>query len=849
MKQVLINFAKSHLLVILSFIAVTFIYFSPLLEGKVLNQYDLHNVTGMAQELKEYHDKTGEYAQWTNSMFSGMPAFHVGQTGGKRTVFSYLAGIFRFGAGFSSPFTNLILYLLGFYVLMLSFGLSPWLSAIGAVAFALSSYNIQIISVGHINKAYAIAFMAPVIAGILLTYRGRYLIGGLVFLLGLGMELFSNHLQITYYLLILVIIIVITKLIFAIREKALKNFLTASAILAGTALLAVLPNVSSLWVNYEISKQTMRGKPELTADKENQTSGLEKDYALAWSYGKAETFSLMIPNIKGGGTGRLGDDKSALQKADARFRDVLKDQNHYWGDKTVTAGPFYAGATIVFLFVFGLFIINGSMRWWIIISTLLSIMLAWGSHFQDLSYFFLDHVPLYNKFRTVEMILIIAAFNIPLLAFLAVRKIIDEPEIIIKNKKNILIAYGLTGGLSLVFYLLPGMFTFFSEREMSYFNGQLASATPDYAAQFRTFIDALEHVRKYIFRYDAIRSFFFISAAFVLVWFYANKKLKLTWFIAGLGFLILADMWMVDRRYLNKDNFMTERQNQNYFAKSPADDFILRDPDPNYRVVNLTVSPWQDAATSYYHKSIGGYHGAKLRRYQDLIEHYLSPSLDQIITTLRSQPTNAQLDTVLSRQQVLNMLNTKYIIYNPSAPPIHNIFAMGNGWVTGKILMVNNADEEIMALGTTDLTKVAIVDKRFSKLLPEELNHGSDSGTVRLTEYTPGYLAYEVDLNKKSLVVFSEVFYEEGWKAFIDGEPASHLRADYILRALPVDAGKHKVEFRFEFMPFKAGEKISFAGSILVMIVLLAGFAYQVYLSIYRKPAMTSGSEVAQIRL
>ena len=564
MKQVLIDFAKTHLLVILVFVVFTLLYFSPLLEGKVLNQYDLHNATGMAQELKEYHARTGEYAQWTNSMFSGMPAFHVGPTGARQTVFSYVARSLRFGAGYSSPFTIYILYLLGFYVLLLSFRISPWLSGIGAAAFALSTYNILIISVGHINKAYAIAFMAPVVAGLLLTYRGKYLIGGLLFLLGLGMELFSNHLQITYYLLILVIIIVLTKLIYALKEKTIKNFILASAILAGAAVLAVLPNVSTLWINYEISKQTMRGNPELTANKENQTSGLDKDYALDWSYGKAETFSLMIPNIKGGGTARLGENKNALQKGDQRFRDALKDQNHYWGDKTVTAGPVYAGAIIVFFFVFGLFIIKGSMRWWILTSTILSVMLAWGRHFPGLSYFFLDHVPLYNKFRTVEMTLVIAAFNIPLLAFLAVRKIIEEPEMIGKNRKNLLIAYGLTGGLALVFCLLPGMFSFFSQRELTYFNGQMASVAPDYAAQFRTFIDTLENVRKYIFRIDAIRSFFFISVAFVLVWFYANKKLKLTWFLAGLGLFILADMWMVDRRYLNKDNFMTKKQNQNY---------------------------------------------------------------------------------------------------------------------------------------------------------------------------------------------------------------------------------------------------------------------------------------------
>jgi hypothetical protein len=839
MKQVLVDFAKSHLLVILVFIVITLAYFSPLLEGKVLNQYDLHNATGMAQELTRYHEQTGEYAQWTNSMFSGMPAFHVGPTGARRTIFSYIAGVLRFGASFSSPFTNFMLYLLGFYILLLSFRLSPWLSGIGAAAFALSTYNILIISVGHINKAYAIAFMAPVIAGMLLTYRGKYLTGGLLFLLGLGLEIYSNHLQITYYLLILVLIVIITLLVFAFREKSLKNFIIASTILAVTAIFAVLPNVSNLWINYEISKQTMRGKPALSQDQDNQTSGLDKDYALDWSYGKAETFSIMIPDIKGGGTGRLGDNKNAMRKADQRFRDALKDQNRYWGDKTVTAGPVYAGAIIVFFFVAGLFIIKGSIRWWIIISTLLSIMLAWGRHFPGLSYFFLDHVPLYHKFRTVEMTLVIAAFNIPLMAFLAIRKIIEEPDIITKEKKRIFIAYGLTGGLSLVFYLLPGMFTFFSERELSYFNGQIANAGPDYAEQFRAFMDSLEDIRKYIFRFDAIRSFFFISAAFLLVWFYVTKKLKLSWLLAGLGFFILIDLWLVDRRYLNNDNFMTERQNQNFFAKTPADEYILNDPDPHFRVANLTVSPWQDATTSYYHKSIGGYHGAKLRRYQDLIEYYLSGSLEEIIQTLRTQSTNARIDTVLSRQQVLNMLNTKYIIYNPSYPPILNPYAMGNAWITGKIQTVNNPDEEILTLASTDLRHNAVVDIQFAGLLPDELNDGQTSGNVHLTEYRPDYLSYESELDRKSLVVFSEIYYEGGWKAYVDGAPVEHLRANYILRALPVNAGKHKIEFRFEFMPFETGEKISYAGSVLVLIILLAGFAYQIYLSLFKKSGVT----------
>ncbi len=836
MRKVLLDFAKSHLVVVLVFIGISLAYFSPLLEGKVLQQSDMTQVQGMSRELTEFHEETGEYSQWTNSMFSGMPAFHVGTTGAKRTIYTYLAEIMRFGSSFISPFGVFMLLLLGFYILLLSMRLNHWLSAIGAFAFAFSSYNMIIVEVGHINKAYAIAFMAPVIAGILLTYRGKHLIGGLVFILGLGLELYSNHLQITYYLLIISLVIVVTKLVYSLKEKELRKFLTATGILIVAAIIAVLPNISSLWVNYEISKQSMRGNPELTMDQENQTSGLDKDYALGWSYGRAEAFSLMIPYVKGGKTSRLGENKNAIEKVDPQYREAVGNQNHYWGAKATTSGDNYSGAIVVFFFVFGLLVFKGSLRWWILITTSLSILLSWGNNLPGLSYFFLDHVPLYNKFRTVEMTLVIACFNIPLLAFLAIDRIQREPDIITKNKKKLLIAFGLTGGLSLVFYLIPDLFSFFTEQEKQIFNQQLAGAEPGYAAQFRAFTDELETARKYIFRYDAIRSFFFIAAAFLLTWFYANKKLKLAYFIAGLGFFILIDMWMVDKRYLNNDNFLTKRQKQNIISRTPADDFILQDPDMHYRVVNLTKSPWNDATTSYYHKSIGGYHGAKLRRYQDLIEFYISPGLQSIIGTLNTQPSIAQLDSVLARQQVLNMINTKYIIYNPSAQPITNLRAMGHAWIVNDVKIVNNADEEITALSANNLGDVAIVDKRFTELIPDDLPHNEPKGTVKLTEYRPNYLSYQAELDQKSLVLFSDVYYEGGWNAFIDGKPVPHFRANYILRALPVEAGDHMIEFRFEFKPFELGEKISMAGSILVLITLLAGSGYQFYLSVYKKP-------------
>jgi len=840
MKEVLIdslkNFSKTHLIILLGFLALALAYMSPVLDGKVLSQHDMTQFEGVRQELENFEEETGESSQWTNSQFSGMPAFHVGPTGAKTTVFREIAKVLRFGAGSTNPIAILFTYLVCFYILLLTLRLSPWLSAIGAIAFALSSYNLIILQPGHINKAYTIAFMAPVVAGILLSYRGKYLAGGLIFLLGLGIEIYYNHLQITYYLLILSLIIILSKGVFAIIEKQLKRFLTASAVLVVAAMLALLPNFSSLWTNYEIAKQSIRGKPELTLDKENQTTGLDSDYALSWSYGKVETFSLMIPYMTGGKTAAMGENEKAMEKVSPQFRETVAGQNQYWGAKASTAGDNYSGAIVVFFFVLGLLLIKGPMRWWIIISSLLSILLAWGSNFPGLSHFFLDHVPFYNKFRTVEMTLVIVCFNIPLLAFLAIDRIIKEPELIQNKKREFLIAFGLTGGLSLLFFLVPGLFNFFTEREQLIFNQQLQGADVQYASQFRLFMDDLEKARIYLFRHDAIRSFVLIAIAFVLTWYFAAKKLKLAWFLAGLALLITVDLWLIDHRYLNKDNFVSKRQHDNTLATSQADDFILQDPDIHFRVANLTVSPWQDGTTSYHHKSIGGYHGIKMRRYQDLIDIYLSQGLQNIIGVLNAQPTQLQVDSVLAEQQVLNMLNTKYFILNPSSQPLRNRHAMGHGWLVNDIRLVENADEEYLALGSTDLTRVAVVDRRFEELLPENLRNNSASGSVELTDYRPNQMTYRVSLDQQALVVFSDIYYERGWQASIDGEPAPLLRADYILRALPVDAGEHTVEFSFVFEPFEKGEKISLLGSWLVLLLILGGAGFYFYPKVAGKP-------------
>ncbi|RLD54546.1 MAG: hypothetical protein DRI97_11310, partial [Bacteroidetes bacterium] len=583
-------------------------------------------------------------------------------------------------------------------------------------------------------------------------------------------------------------------------------------------------------------KQSIRGKPELTANPENQTSGLDRDYALSYSYGKAETFSLMIPFMTGGRTGALGGNEKAMEKVSPQLKETVAGSNQYWGAKASTAGDNYSGAIVVFFFVLGLLLIKGPMRWWIIISSLLSIMLAWGSNFPALSHFFLDHVPFYNKFRTVEMTLVIVCFNIPILAFLAIDRILKEPDLILENRKQFLMAFGLTGGLSLIFFLIPGLFNFFTEREELMFNQQLQEANVQYATQFRQFMDELEAARIYIFRHDAIRSFILISLAFVLTWYFASKKLKTAWFLAGLALLVTLDLGLIDQRYLNKDNFVSKRQQESTMAMTTADELILQDPDIHYRVANLTVNPWADGTTSYHHKSIGGYHGIKMRRYQDLINIYLSQGFQNIIGVLNAQPSSVQLDSVLAEQQVLNMINTKYFILNPSSQPLRNSHAMGHGWLVNDIKLVENADEEYLALANTDLSRVAIVDKRFEALVPENLRHEEAFGTVELTEYRPNHMRYEVSLDQSSLVVFSDIYYEGGWKASIDGEPVPHLRANYILRALPVDAGTHIVEFEFIFEPFEKGEKISLAGSWLVLLLLLGGAGFYAYSRVTGNP-------------
>ncbi len=826
-----------YIVAIIVFLTITFVYFSPLFEGKRLQQHDIAMFKGMSKEITDFREKTGEEPLWTNSMFGGMPAWQISV----HYAGNLMKGIDKaLQLWLPSPAGLVFLYFLGFFVLMLVLGVDVWVSIIGAVAFALSSYFFIILGAGHNSKAHAIGYMAPVLAGIIWAYRGKYLKGGALFALALALEINAGHLQITYYLLILILVYGVYILIENIRNKTMSNFWKATGILLIAALLAIGTDTTRLWGTWEYGKYTMRGKPELTKEKEVKSGGLDKDYITAWSYGIGETWSLLIPDVKGGASGYLSTNEKAMSKVPREYRKIIGQQNAYWGDQPGTSGPVYVGAIIVFLFVLGLFILEDRLKWAMLAATVLAIMLSWGKNFMWFTDFFIDYIPGYNKFRAVSMILVIVELTIPLIAILALDKILRNPGILIKKQKEFYVAFGLTGGIALIFWLMPGtFFSFFSQFEIQQFNMLKRSNDP---AQIAAFTDALKTARIAVFKADAIRSFLFILAAAALLYFFAKGKVKKSWMIAGIAVLVLVDLYPVDRRYLNNDNYVRARKMEQPFEKTVADEYIFKDKSPDFRVLDITKNVFNDASTSYFHQSIGGYHGAKLQRYQDLIDEYLHSEIEAVKNAFRKQPSPDAVDNVLSKQQVINMLNTKYIIYSPAAQPVLNRFAFGNAWFVNDYKIVNNADEEIAALGKTDLKAVAVVDKRFKNQIEGKKFPIDASATIKLKSYAPNHLVYEFSSKTNQLVVFSEIYYDKGWNAYIDGKKSPYFRADYVLRAMEIPAGKHTVEFKFEPKVWSIGEKISLVSSILLLLAV----ALAVYLEVKNKG--TAGKTAGEIK-
>lgn len=829
---------------VIAFIVLSYIYFSQILEGMELPQMDNTHAAGMAKELVDYEkEHPGEVPLWTNSMFGGMPAYQI-KTDTSHSIFYHLNHIVQNNLPYSTV-AIVFLYMLGFYILLISLKVDKWLSMAGAIGFAFASYNIIIIIAGHITKAYAIGMMAPVIAGVILLYRKQYIGGGLLTLIALGSEIAMNHVQITYYLGMMVLVYVIAKLIEAIREKQIPHFVKASVILGIAAFLAVAPNSTNLLTTYEYGKESIRGETELKNETVKKSSGLDKDYALSWSYGKKETLNLMIPNAVGGESGMIGNVGGALDDVKQEYQQAVAQQNQYWGEMPFTSGPVYIGAIICFLFILGLFYIDGTIKWWLLAATVLSIFLAWGKNMEWFTDIFFYYFPLYNKFRTVSMILVIAGLAMPLLAMLTLKKIFEKPEILKERAKEFYIALGITGGLSLVFYLIPGaLLNFLSSQEAQGISQQMATITDQsQIRQFNEFVAAIETARISIFKADAIRSFAFVALAALVLWLYCKKILQKPVFIAAFVVLFFTDMWPIAKRYLNADDFVPKRTAQNQFIPSKADEFIFKyketDPnaDLNFRVFNISRNPFTEVNTSYFHHSIGGYHGAKLRRYQDVIDSILVVDFQRLRSVISAGDSTNTIYKVLANAGVLNMLNTKYIIYDPGSMPVVNFNALGNVWFVDDYKIVDNPNEELAAIKDDfNPASTAIIDKRFEKQLSTLKTEKTDSlpSLIKLMDYKPHHLTYQVNTRKPELAVFSEIYYDKGWNAYLNGKKVDYMRADYILRAMVIPEGKFSLEFKFEPSSYKIGQVVSTTSSIIIVLLVL-GFAVKYILDEMKK--------------
>lgn len=816
------NFLKKnipHIVAVVIFLLVSYAYHAPLLEGKRLSQHDLMTYQGMSKEIKDFREKTGEETLWTNSMFGGMPSYLIGVQW-KGNIFKTISNLVQIGP---RPGSYTFITMLFMYIALIMFGVNPWLAIVGAFAYGLSSYNIIIQAAGHNSKAVALAYLPAVIASIYYTLHKRMWTGLAVFGLSMALEIVAGHPQITYYGFMMILIYGVFEIVNAVKQKYIKKLLPRFGALFVVAVIAVGTHFANLYATYEYGKYSIRGKTELSTEKENRTSGLDRDYATQWSYGKMETFNLLIPNLYGGASGSDIGKKSALYKELKKMgvpnaKQFVKNAPTYWGPQPMTSGPVYIGAIIVFLFVLGLFLVKGQIKWWLLTATVLSILLAWGHNLMWFTDLFFDYFPGYNKFRTVSMILVIAQIAMPLLGILAIDKIIKNEISKDDFMKSLKYSTAITGGILLFFILFGKSFLEFSSPSDVQVFGQNTAL-----------IQALQNDRASMMISDSIRSLVFILLSAAGIWAFYYKKIKTNVFVTVLAILVLVDLWSVDKRYLNSDNYTSKKKIEQPYTPTKADQFILQDKDPDYRVLNLAVSTFNDASTSYFHKSIGGYHGAKMRRYQELIDHEIIKEMQKIISTLQSQPSMQSINNTLQQLQALNMLNTRYIIYNPDAAPLQNPFALGNAWFVDEVKVVNNADEEIAAVQNFNPAKTAIVDKRFEK---ELFKFKKDpAATIELVKYEPNHLIYKTKANSDQLAVFSEIYYEKGWNAYIDGKKVPHFRANYVLRAMKIPAGEHTVEFKFEPSIWTIGTTISWISSI----ILLLGLAFAVYLEVKKK--------------
>ena len=805
-------------LAVLLFAVLAFTYFFPAdIEGRILYRHDASAGRGAGQEGIEYLQKTGERSRWTNALFGGMPTYQMAPSYGSTNLLTKAVDAYHLWLPENVWFV--FAYLLGFYILLRAFDFRQVLAALGSIIWAFSTYFLIIIAAGHIWKVWALAYLPPMIAGLVLAYKGRYLWGLLLTAIFTAFEINANHVQMTYYYLFIILFLVIAWLVEAIQQKQLVRFVKATAVCIAGAAIGVCINLSNLYHTWQYSQESMRGKSELVKkNSENQTSsGLERDYITQWSYGIDETWTLLVPNTKGGASMPLTQSEKAMEKADNDFLPIYQQLGQYWGEQPGTSGPVYVGAFVMMLFILGLFIVKGPVKWALLAATILSILLSWGRNFMGFTDFFLDYVPMYAKFRTVASILVIAEFTIPLLAMLALKKLLDEPELMKPRMKYVGISFLLTGGIALLFSLMPSLFfdSFIS-------SGELRAIQTLPAEYIQPLIANLTEMRQAVFTADSLRSFYIILAGTGILLSVVYGKLKKEYAVGIILVLCLVDLWTVNKRYLNDEMFVPKEEREAPQAKTQTDELILRDEGLDYRVLNLASNTFNENETSYYHKSIGGYHAAKLRRYQEMIEAYINPEIQRLfgaVSEAEGDMTKVNGDSICP---VLNMLNTKYFIFplqGGQTVPIQNPYVYGNAWFVDQITYVDNANKEIEAVGKIDLRHQAVADAKFKSQLGEATMQDTAS-IVKITSYEPNRLTYDVNSGKGGVLVFSEIYYP-GWTATVDGEAVELGRVNYILRAIHIQPGQHQVELAFFPKSVDMTETIAYIAFVLLLLILI----------------------------
>jgi len=816
-KQALTKFVP-HIAAFLLFTVISFVYFSPVLEGKQLIGHDTQSWMQMAKETIDYNKTHDDGTLWTNSMFGGMPTFQISMSQ-PYNVIKYVEDVMRL---FPNAIYYLMLYLIGFYILLLSFRVNPWLAMVGAIAFAFASYNFIIIVAGHNSKAITIAYMAPLIGSVFLAFRDKRVLGSLLTAFFLSLAIRANHVQILYYTLIVLIFFAIVELIYSLKEKQIVSFLKTSGMLIAAAAIAIGMNATTLMTTYDYSKATMRGDSNgLTVDTQNSQQGLNSEYITQWSYGVDETMTLLIPNFKGGASAAtLGADSETAKKLSgmgAPDVDRIMKENQfplYWGTQPFTSGPVYIGAIICFLFVLGLFLVDNRIKWWLLPMIALTLMLSWGKNFMWLTDIFINYVPLYNKFRTVSMTLVATGFGMTLLALLALKEVFNEKTDKQKLIKPVMISAAIVGGIAFIFALIPSLAGSFTGTADAQFQGNNAFLT-----------ETLPLDRAAMLRSDAFRSLAFILISAGLIWLYAKNMLKKNVAYVLFGILMIADLAPVAKRYLNDDNFKQKRKLETLIEPSAADKIVLQDKS-DYRVLDATVDIFNDAAPSYFHKNIGGYHAAKLRRYQELINMQLTKEMGRLFGAFGRAKTVDELTGVMDSLGVLNMLNMKYVIYNKEAAPLVNPYANGNAWFVNNVRVAADANEEMRLVGEINTKTEMVVDKSFANQLPVKLTPDS-TARISLTSYKPNHLVYNVSSKTDQVAVFSEIYYDKGWNAYINGQLVPYLRANYLLRAMPLKAGNYDVEFRFEPKSYSIGNTIALISSVLLVLSIIAFLFWQ----------------------